>query len=146
MPQPDSPDRFKRLAEIQQRIDVDRAARIAQHASKLSEPKKLGDLLHAFIVERGLNRMLSAQGFDKAILEVIGPKKFSMIRVGQMRRGVLNISVANSCLLDELRNFQKPAMIKALKAGGAASTLYDIRFRVAAITDEDTTVAHGEKS
>lgn len=137
MPQPVSSIRFKRLAEIQQRIDSDRRSLMQDSPPPPADPKMLGDLLQAFIVERGLNRMLSANVIENTVFQILGPQKSSMVRVGQLRRGILNITVSNSCLLGELRSFQKPAIMKALRESGAASGLTDIRFRVSQITDSN---------
>lgn len=137
MPQPVSSIRFKRLAEIQQRIDSDRRSLMQDAPPPPADPKMLGDLLQAFIVERGLNRMLSANVIENTVFQILGPQKSSMVRVGQLRRGILNITVSNSCLLGELRSFQKPAIMKALRESGAASGLTDIRFRVSQITDSN---------
>ncbi|MFM1801077.1 MAG: hypothetical protein RJA81_429 [Planctomycetota bacterium] len=93
----------------------------------------LGDMLSAFMVERGLNRLVSSDLIERTVARVLGPQKATMIRVGQMRRGVLHIGVANSCLLEELRSFQKPALLRSLRETGAAQGLCDIRFRLTRI-------------
>ena len=142
MPQPVSSIRLKRLAEIQQRINADRKGMMEDAPPPPVEPKMLGDLLQAFIIERGLNRMLSANVIENTIIQILGPQKSSMVRVGQFRRGVLNITVSNSCLLGELRSFQKPAMMKALRESGAATGLTDIRFRVSQIMDSNQPPDH----
>ena len=53
-----------------------------------------------------------------------------------MRRGVLNVTVAHSTLLEELSAFRKPALLSALRSGAPATTIHDIRFQVGTVVQE----------
>ena len=54
-------------------------------------------------------------------------------RVGEVRRGVLNVTVAHLALLEELAAFRKPALLAALRQAAPGTVIHDIRFRVGPI-------------
>ena len=54
-------------------------------------------------------------------------------RVGMLRRGKLEVTVANSMLVQEL-TFQKPDLLKALRERLPDETIRDLRFRVGAVS------------
>jgi len=66
----------------------------------------------------------------------VGEPNCCQTRLGEVRRGVLDVTVAHSALLEELVAFRKPALLAALRSGAPATTIHDIRFRVGAITLE----------
>jgi predicted nucleic acid-binding Zn ribbon protein len=71
----------------------------------------------------------------------VGEPSCRQTRLGEVRRGVLNVTVAHSTLLEDLAAFRKPDLLAALRSGAPATTIHDIRFRVGAIAPEVKPVA-----
>ena len=57
-------------------------------------------------------------------------------RVGEVRHGVLNVTVAHSALLEELVAFRKAALLASLQSGAPGTAMQDIRFRVGSVVLE----------
>jgi predicted nucleic acid-binding Zn ribbon protein len=100
------------------------------------EPRRLSDILGELFTVRGYSRLLARQELEAAWNAAVGEPLCQQTRLGEVRRGVLSVTVAHSTLLSELAAFRKPLLIKALRAGAPASTIHDIRFRVGAVTPE----------
>jgi len=56
--------------------------------------------------------------------------------LGEVRRGILNVTVTHSALLEELVSFRKAGLLGALRLGAPATAIHDIRFRVGAVVPE----------
>jgi hypothetical protein len=54
-------------------------------------------------------------------------------RIGRISRGVLEVFVANSALLQML-TFQKQSLVKAMKAAAGGSAIKDLRLKVGPIS------------
>lgn len=84
------------------------------------------------MARRGYARVQSAEVYDTAWREAAGPLAAQYTRVGSLRRGTLEVTVANSTLVQELV-FQKPALLKALANLLPNEGIKNIRFRVGVI-------------
>lgn len=84
------------------------------------------------MARRGYARVQSAEVYDTAWREAAGPLAAQYTRVGSLRRGTLEVTVANSTLVQELV-FQKPALLKALAELLPNEGIKNIRFRVGVI-------------
>jgi predicted nucleic acid-binding Zn ribbon protein len=100
------------------------------------EPRRLSDILGELFTVRGYGRLRARQELEEAWNAAVGEPLCQQTRLGEVRRGVLSVTVAHSTLLGELASFRKPALLAALRAGAPASTIHDIRFRVGALTAE----------
>jgi len=94
-------------------------------------PHPIADVLAQLMARHGFARRQAAAARQKAWREAAGPLA-AYTRVGSLRRGRLEITVANSTLLQEL-SFQKPAILKALARLLPDEPVGDLRFRVGAI-------------
>lgn len=118
-----------RLAEAQRQME----AEAASYPGGLRRPlgiKPLEKALDSLMAQKGYNRMLGTSDLERAWMAALGPAKAGMTKLGTMRRGVINVTVAHSSLLEELRQFRKPALLAALRKTSAGSGLCDIRFRL----------------
>jgi hypothetical protein len=61
---------------------------------------------------------------------VIGSPGDKYTRLGSLRRGVLEILVANSVLLQELAGFQKQRLLQELRERLDSPQINDLRFRL----------------
>jgi predicted nucleic acid-binding Zn ribbon protein len=99
-------------------------------------PRPLSDILGELFTVRGYGRLRSRQELEDAWNNAVGEPYCRQTRLGEVRRGVLNITVAHSTLLEELSAFRKPALLAALRLGAPTTTIHDIRFRVGTIVLE----------
>jgi hypothetical protein len=93
-------------------------------------PRSLAEVLGDLFTVRGYGRLLARQELEDAWNATLGEPYSRQTRLGEVRRGVLNVTVAHSTLLEELAAFRKSALLQALRACVPAMTIHDIRFRV----------------
>jgi len=99
-------------------------------------PRPLSEILGELFTVRGYGRLRARQELEDAWNAAVGEPSCRQTRLGEVRRGVLNVTVAHSTLLEELAAFRKPALLAALRTGAPATTIHDIRFRVGEIALE----------
>ena len=92
-------------------------------------PQAIGNVLSELMARRGYARVQSAAAYDAAWREAAGPLAAEYTRVGQLRRGTLEVVVANSTLVQEL-GFQKHALLKSLAELLPDEGITGLRFRV----------------
>jgi hypothetical protein len=93
-------------------------------------PRPLAEVLGDLFTVRGYGRLLARQELEDAWNATLGEPYCRQTRLGEVRRGVLNVTVANSTLLEELVAFRKSALLQTLRACVPAMAIHDIRFRV----------------
>jgi Dna[CI] antecedent, DciA len=93
-------------------------------------PRPLAEILGDLFTVRGYSRLLARQELEDVWNATLGEPYCRQTRLGEVRRGVLNVTVAYSTLLEELAAFRKSALLQALRACAPAMTIHDIRFRV----------------
>ena len=81
-------------------------------------PQTIGNVLSELMARRGFARVQSAAAYEAAWREAAGPLAAKYTRVGLLRRGTLEVVVANSTLVQEL-GFQKTGV--AEKSGRASA-------------------------
>jgi len=95
-------------------------------------PQPIADVLAELMARRGFARVQGASDCTDAWREAAGPLAGQYTRVGSVRRGKLEVIVANSTLIQEL-NFQKTALLEALHRLLPEENIKDLRFRLGAI-------------
>lgn len=95
-------------------------------------PQPIGDVLSELMARRGFARVQSASAFEQAWREAAGPLAGKFSRVGNLRRGILEVVVANSTVLQEL-TFEKPRLLASMKEALPEQTIRAFRFRVGPI-------------
>jgi predicted nucleic acid-binding Zn ribbon protein len=96
-------------------------------------PTAIGDVLSELMARRGFARVQSAANYDAAWREAAGPLAAQYTRPGQLRRGTLEVVVANSTLVQEL-GFQKQELLQSLARLLPEEGIKNLRFRVGSIT------------
>jgi predicted nucleic acid-binding Zn ribbon protein len=96
-------------------------------------PKPLSEILGHLFATRGYGRLQAVGELEFAWNAAVGEPGCRQTRVGGVRRGVLNVTVAHPALLEELSTFQKPALLAALRRDAPGTPIHDIRFRVGPI-------------
>lgn len=92
-------------------------------------PQTIGNVLSELMARRGYARVQSAAAYDAAWREAAGPLAANYSAVGALRRGTLEIIVANSTIMQEL-GFQKQALLKNLGELLPDEGIKNLRFRV----------------
>ncbi len=99
-------------------------------------PEKLSEILADLIIRRGYARQLESSRFQQAWNTVVENRLANHSCPGNLRRGVLEVSVENSIVMQEL-TFQKNQILKKLNQEmeneNRSPTIHDIRFRIGAI-------------
>jgi len=95
-------------------------------------PEAIGDILAQLAARRGYAGVRKAAVCEGAWREAAGELAAKYSRVGAVRRGKLEVTVANSTMLQEL-SFQKPALLEALGRLLPDEKIRDLRFRVGPI-------------
>jgi predicted nucleic acid-binding Zn ribbon protein len=94
-----------------------------------TEPRQIADVLAELMARRGYARVLGVASYEEAWRNVCGDFIATTTRVGKLRRGRLEVFVANSALLQEL-TFQKDSLLQRLTALLPDQGITDLRFRV----------------
>ena len=108
-------------------------SRIDQRRPRIRQPKKMADVLSNLMSKRGYARELSTTTLDDAWQKTIGPRFAGDTRPGNIKRGVLEVLVASSAVLQEL-TFQKKQLLTKLQSAAADQKITDLRFKVGAIS------------
>jgi hypothetical protein len=93
-------------------------------------PRALSEILGELFTVRGYGRFRARQELEEAWNAAVGEPLCRQTQLGEVRRGVLNVTVSHPALLEELSAFQKPLLLAALRSGASSTTIHDIRFRV----------------
>jgi len=95
-------------------------------------PQRIADILTQLMARRGFARVQGAEAYQSAWNEAAGPLAAQYSRVGQLKRGSLEVVVTNSALIQEF-NFQKSAILGVLNRLLPDHNIKDLRFRLGAI-------------
>jgi predicted nucleic acid-binding Zn ribbon protein len=90
-------------------------------------------VLSELMARRGYARVQSAAAYEAAWREAAGPLTAEYTRLGPLRRGTLEVVVANSTLVQEL-GFQKQSLLEALAELLPDEGIQNLRFRVGSVT------------
>lgn len=91
--------------------------------------KKMGDVVGQLLVKRGYANVQQASSLEALWNAAVGERFVPQTKAGQVKRGVLEVLVSNSAVMQEL-TFSKAKLIKALGVTAADHQIKDIRFRV----------------
>jgi predicted nucleic acid-binding Zn ribbon protein len=97
--------------------------------NKSRGPELVGDVLGRLFTARGWGRQSERQRLEDAWAQAVGESGAKQTRVSGVRRGVLEIDVANGMLMQELAGFHKRRLLNSLKEQLPGMPLKDIRFR-----------------
>jgi predicted nucleic acid-binding Zn ribbon protein len=92
-------------------------------------PTAIGNVMSELMSRRGFARVQSAGAYEAAWREAAGPLAAKYTRPGQLRRGTLEVIVANSTLMQEL-GFQKETLLAALTNLLPDEGIENLRFKV----------------
>src|SRR5258708_39643944 len=90
----------------------------------------LSDILGGLFATRGFGRLRALKELEDAWNTAVGEPGCRQTRLGEVRRGVLNVTVAHPTLLEELVAFQKPMLLAALRRGAPGGLVPALRVPV----------------
>lgn len=97
------------------------------------DPQRMGSVVAQLIARRGYLQQQSTNDLTKAWeAEVSKVGAAGKTRIGKISRGILEVFVLNSALLQML-TFHKQSLAKAMKAAAGGSAIKDVRFKVGPI-------------
>jgi len=113
---------------------TDFAARRAheERRSYARRPKKIADVVAQLIAKRGYGRHEATDQLAAAWSAAAGDALAAASRAGRIRRGQLEVLVANSTVMQEF-SFQKQRILTELGRLLPDAKIRDLRFRVGAI-------------
>jgi predicted nucleic acid-binding Zn ribbon protein len=92
-------------------------------------PEKIADILSKLFVAKGWGRKQERLKLEKSWAEAAGEEYAEHTRVIVLKKGVLEVSVDSSALLQELTQYQKRPILMRLRKLLPASVLTDLRFK-----------------
>ena len=95
-------------------------------------PKPIADVLAQLMARRGYAREQSAAAYGEAWRRAVGEPLSKFTQAGVLKRGALEITVANSVLVQEL-GYQKAELIAKLCQLLPDQNIRDLRFRVGSV-------------
>jgi predicted nucleic acid-binding Zn ribbon protein len=99
----------------------------------MARPKPIGSIMAELMARRGYARLQATSTFADAWSAAAGPQLGKFSKAGNVRRGVLEVFVANSTMLQEV-TFQKANLIKKLAELAPDQNISDLKFRVGNIS------------
>ncbi len=100
--------------------------------TSVAKPKAIGNILSELLARRGYARVQSGGNCAAAWSEAAGTAIAASSRAGQVRRGVLEVLVANSTVMQEL-SFEKTRLVARLAELVPEEKIRDLKFRVGTI-------------
>ncbi|MEX2174496.1 MAG: DUF721 domain-containing protein [Pirellulaceae bacterium] len=99
---------------------------------RIPPPKNLGDVMSQLLAKRGYAQVQAAASCEGAWRTAVGVKLSPHTRPGNVQRGVLQVTVRNSSILQELA-FVKAKVVKQLAALAPEHKIKDVKFRLGEI-------------
>jgi predicted nucleic acid-binding Zn ribbon protein len=99
-------------------------------------PELLGEIVSRLFVARGWGRRQARLRLEQAWAEAVGPQGAKYTRVAGLRRGVLEVTVGNAVLLQELAHYRKRLLLEQLRRRLPGTTVTDLRFRAGVVKEE----------
>lgn len=113
-------------------IELQRRTREAQRRHAWVQPKRIADVVADVVQRRGYARQQAAAACEDAWQAAVGTERARFTRPGAVRRGVLDVTVAHSLLVQEL-GFDKQRLVATLQAALPDMNIREIRFRIGSI-------------
>jgi len=102
------------------------------HDMRTRHPRKMADVLSELLVRTGCARVQATESLKQVWHSVVKEPLAAYTRLGHVRRGVLEVYVAHSPLLQEL-SFRKKELLAGLMDRLPDEGIKDLRFRLAAV-------------
>ena len=99
-------------------------------------PEALSEILSRLFAARGWGRRQARLHLEKAWEKAVDTKTAQHTRFMGIRRGVMEIEVDSSVLMQELAHFHKRKLLEKLRGLLAGTTVNDLRFKAGSWNNE----------
>jgi predicted nucleic acid-binding Zn ribbon protein len=106
---------------------------VARRQSRARGPQAIRETLSALLARRGYASLEVATDRERAWQQVVGDPLAAYTRLGHVRRGILEVMVGNSAVLQQL-TLQKQQLLQGLTVALPDQRIRDLRFRIGAVT------------
>jgi len=96
---------------------------------RVREPKRIANIVNGLLAKRGYAQLQSNEELETAWRLAVGVAMANDTKAGKIRRGVLEVAVRNSIVLQEL-TFRKKELLSKLEYARSGDSIVDLRFRV----------------
>ena len=120
------PDTADKLGDLADRAERQRKRFHAR------QPRGIKNIVNQVITTRGYANRQGSEQLQTVWNDAIGEPFAPLTQVAGMKRGVLEILVANSTLLQEI-NFQRPQLLKKIQQQLPEAKITSLRFRIGKI-------------
>ncbi len=114
--------------------DFNRRGELTRRRFHGHQPKRMKDVVAQIVQKRGYAQVRQAGEWNEAWQAAAGPQFAKDTQVGALRRGSLEITAANSLVMQEL-GFEKERLLAALQTALPAAGIKQLRFKVGQITN-----------
>jgi predicted nucleic acid-binding Zn ribbon protein len=112
--------------------DLERRSRAHRRWFYGRQPKPIAEVIAQLIQRRGYAQVRAASEWNEAWRQAAGEAFAAVTEVGLLRRGTLEVTAANSLVVQEL-GFEKERILAALQAARPDAGLKQLRFKVGQI-------------
>jgi predicted nucleic acid-binding Zn ribbon protein len=112
--------------------DFDRRGHEQRRRFHGRQPKPMAQVMADVVQRRGYAQVRVAAQWDQAWRNAAGPEFAAVTQVGVLRRGVLEITAANSLVVQEL-TFEKERLLAAMQQSAPQAAIKQLRFKVGQI-------------
>jgi hypothetical protein len=99
-------------------------------------PKRIGSLISQLLSRRGYAQIMAGEELQAILAAEVGEQLAGSVRVGNVKRGVLHIYLADSVTHQEL-TFRKRSILRRIESDLPAAAIRDIRFHVSAAAQQN---------
>ena len=128
----DGRKRGRSETEFEELEDLERRRASHQRWFNSKRPKQIGDVIAQLVQRKGYAQVRAAGERDEAWQEAVGEQLAPSTRVAGIRRGVLEVFVANSLMMQEL-TFRKEELLTDLQNKLPNEGIKQLRFRLGSI-------------
>jgi predicted nucleic acid-binding Zn ribbon protein len=112
--------------------DFDRRGQQQRRRFHGHQPKPVAQVMADVVQRRGYAQVRVAAQWDQAWRDAAGAQFAAVTQVGVLRRGVLEVTVANSLVVQEL-TFEKERLLAAMQQSAPQAAIKQLRFKVGQI-------------
>jgi predicted nucleic acid-binding Zn ribbon protein len=98
----------------------------------MASPRPIGDVMAQLLARRGYAREMGSAALAEAWQQAVGAEMAAVSRPGLVKRGTLEVIVANSALMQEL-TFSKAEFVAKLARLAPDEKIGSLKFRVGAV-------------
>jgi len=105
-----------------------------KHVSRRGGPRRIGEVVSELMAHRSFAQVHAPKTMESVWREAVGEATAKHTRPGRIRRGVLEVGVANSTMVQELV-FQKAELLASIRRLLPDTPIRELRFQVVPVDE-----------